>query len=238
MSLIIVLLVAIFIFIYRYKKNKPQIDAFIAKEKEKDLIKDKRRETKRRKWALAIGDIVARRNGLSVNGFTLDLKLTDDKRQQLALQVKQELGTETYQSNEDFRQQIGVILQRWATGLGNSPHDFYEQLAAQGQVLDGLAFDCMRTAFLTRCIAGLGWCDENQAWIVLLLNAQRAQDCFASWEDYASAYVRARQKWLMIYDTPVATANRDLKEVTAWLKDPSSNWKKLPWNEFKIFEPN
>ncbi|HDI5890422.1 DUF1266 domain-containing protein, partial [Escherichia coli] len=81
-------------------------------------------------------------------------------------------------------------------------------------------------------------CDENQAWIVLLLNAQRAQDCFASWEDYASAYVRARQKWLMIYDTPVATANRDLKEVTAWLKDPSSNWKKLPWNEFKIFEPN
>ena len=34
MSLIIVLLVAIFIFIYRYKKNKPQIDAFIAKEKE------------------------------------------------------------------------------------------------------------------------------------------------------------------------------------------------------------
>lgn len=69
---------------------------------------------------------------------------------------------------------------------------------------------------------------------MLLLNAQRAQDCFASWEDYASAYVRARQKWLMIYDTPVATANRDLKEVTAWLKDPSSNWKKLPWNEFKI----
>ena len=47
MSLIIVLLVAIFIFIYRYKKNKPQIDAFIAKEKEKDLIKDKRRATKR-----------------------------------------------------------------------------------------------------------------------------------------------------------------------------------------------
>lgn len=35
MSLIIVLLVAIFIFIYRYKKNKPQIDAFIAKEKKR-----------------------------------------------------------------------------------------------------------------------------------------------------------------------------------------------------------
>lgn len=117
MSLIIVLLVAIFIFIYRYKKNKPQIDAFIAKEKEKDLIKDKRRATKRRKWALAIGDIVARRNGLSVNGFTLDLKLTDDKRQQLALQVKQELGTETYQSNEDFRQQIGVIYSAGLQGL-------------------------------------------------------------------------------------------------------------------------
>ena len=96
------------------KKTKPQIDAFIAKEKEKDLIKDKRRATKRRKWALAIGDIVARRNGLSVNGFTLDLKLTDDKRQQLALQVKQELGTETYQSNED----LPSTNWRYITALG------------------------------------------------------------------------------------------------------------------------
>ncbi len=123
MSLIIVLLVAIFIFIYRYKKTNHKSMLLLLK-KRKGSNQGQRRATKRRKWALAIGDIVARRNGLSVNGFTLDLKLTDDKRQQLALQVKQELGTETYQSNEDFRQQIGVILQRWATGLGNSPHDF------------------------------------------------------------------------------------------------------------------
>ncbi|MBP1523952.1 DUF1266 domain-containing protein [Salmonella enterica subsp. enterica serovar Worthington] len=47
-------------------------------------------------------------------------------------------------------------------------------------VRDALAFDCMRTAFLTRCIAGLGWCDVHQARLVLLLNAQRAQDCFDS----------------------------------------------------------
>ncbi len=63
----------------------------------------------------------------------LDLKLTDDKRQQLALQVKQELGTETYQSNEDFRQQIGVILQR-LQGLVILHMIFTNNWQAQGRV--------------------------------------------------------------------------------------------------------
>lgn len=195
----IVLIIAALFFSWRnYKKNKPLIAARIAEEKEKDRLKDLRRDTRRRQWALALADILARRNGLPIKGVELVFKLDDDKRRYLAQQVKKELGLSENLDGAALRHKVEDILRRWPAGIGSSPRTFYHHLAAQGQVRDALAFDCMRTAFLTRCIAGLGWCNENEAWLVLLLNAQRAQDCFDSWEDYATAYVRARSThaWL------------------------------------------
>ncbi|ECD4437540.1 DUF1266 domain-containing protein [Salmonella enterica subsp. enterica serovar Florida] len=214
----VVLIIAALFFSWRnYKKNKPLIAARIAEEKEKDRLKDLRRDTRRRQWALALADILARRNGLPTKGV--------------------ELGLSENLDGAALRHKVEDILRRWPAGIGSSPRTFYHHLAAQGQVRDALAFDCMRTAFLTRCIAGLGWCDVHQAWLVLLLNAQRAQDCFDSWEDYATAYVRARRVWLTLRDTPTALAGRDLQEATHYLQDPVSRWRQLPWNEFKIFEP-
>ena len=234
---IVAVLIGISLGWYNYQKNKPLVAARIAEEKEKDRLKDLRRDTRRRQWALALADILARRNGLPTKGVDLVFKLDDDKRQHLAQQLKKELGLKENINEEALRQKVEDILRRWPAGIGNSPHTFYHHLAVQGQVRDALAFDCMRTAFLTRCIAGLGWCNENDAWLVLLLNAQRAQDCFDSWEDYATAYVRARQVWLTLHDTPATIAGRDLQEATHYLKDPFSRWQKLPWKEFKIFDP-
>ncbi|EHM0581360.1 hypothetical protein KFM08_003160, partial [Salmonella enterica subsp. enterica serovar Schwarzengrund] len=160
----IVLIIAALFFSWRnYKKNKPLIAARIAEEKEKDRLKDLRRDTRRRQWALALADILARRNGLPIKGVELVFKLDDDKRRYLAQQVKKELGLSENLDDAALRHKVEDILRRWPAGIGSSPRTFYHYLAAQGQVRDALAFDCMRTAFLTRCIAGLGWCDENQA---------------------------------------------------------------------------
>lgn len=152
--------------------------------------------------------------------------------------MKRELGLSEHLTGDALQQAVENILRHWPRGIGNSPSNFYQQLAFQGQVRNALAFDCMRTAFLTRCVAGLGWCDNNLAWLVLFLNAQRAQDCFTSWQDYATAYVDARQVWLTLHNTPPAIAGRDLHEATQYLQDLTGNWRKMPWNEFKIFEPN
>lgn len=85
----IVLIIAALFFSWRnYKKNKPLIAARIAEEKEKDRLKDLRRDTRRRQWALALADILARRNGLPIKGVELVFKLDDDKRRYLAQQVK------------------------------------------------------------------------------------------------------------------------------------------------------
>lgn len=76
----IVLIIAALFFSWRnYKKNKPLIASRIAEEKEKDRLKDLRRDTRRRQWALALADILARRNGLPIKGVELVFKLDDDK---------------------------------------------------------------------------------------------------------------------------------------------------------------
>ena len=237
MHLLIALVIAFWLARRNYLKNKPLIAARLAAEKEKDRLADRRRDTRRRKWALALADILMRRNGLQTKGINLAFTLNNDKRQLLAQQVKKELGIGDSLDDEGIRQRITMILQRWPGGIGNSPRDFYHQLAAQGQVRDALAFDCMRTAFLTRCIVGLGWCSEERAWLVLLLNAQRAQDCFSSWEDYATAWVRARQVWLEMRGSTPAVAGRDSHEVARYLQEPGSNWRDMPWNAFTIFDP-
>lgn len=237
LHLLLSLLVAIVLIIWKCKKAARRKTP-TAQEQEQERLAERRRDTRRRKWALALADILILRNGLKTEEVTLALPIDEHKRQQLAQQVKKELGLAEDLREDTLRQQVADILQRWPAGVGKTPQGFYEQLAARGQVRDALAFDCARTAFLTRCIAGLGWCRDDQAWLVLLLNAQRAQDCFHSWEDYATAYVRARQTWLELHHTPTTITGRDLQEVMQYLEDPLSHWRELPWNDFKIFELN
>nr|WP_238340007.1 DUF1266 domain-containing protein [Citrobacter sp. NCU1] len=237
MHLLLSLLVAILVILWKCKKAARR-KAPTAQAQEHARLAERRRDTRRRKWALALADILILRNGLKTKDVTLALPIDEHQRQHLAQQVKKELGLAENLREETLHQQVADILQRWPAGVGKTPRGFYDQLAARGQVRDALAFDCARTAFLTRCIAGLGWCSSEQAWLVLFLNAQRAQDCFHSWEDYATAYVRARQIWLELHHTPTTIAGRDLQEVMQYLDDPLSHWRELPWNTFKIFELN
>ena len=238
LHLLLSLLVAIIFIVWKCKRKAARSKMPTAQEQEQERLAERRRDTRRRKWALALADILILRNGLKTKDVTLALPINESKRQHLAQQVKKELGLSDDPRDGTLHQQVADILQRWPAGVGKTPQGFYEQLAAQGQVRDALAFDCARTAFLTRCIAGLGWCRDEQAWLVLLLNAQRAQDCFHSWEDYATAYVRARQIWLELHQTPATVAGRDHQEVMQYLEDPLSHWRELPWNDFKIFELN
>lgn len=238
MHLLLSLLIAMLIIFWRARKKAKRAKTRTAQEPGKEHLEKRRHDTRRRQWALALADILMLRNGLKTKDITLTFKIDNAKRQQLAQQVKKELGLKEDLDSGALRGQVADILNHWPGGVGQTPYGFYDQLAARGQVRDALAFDCARTAFLTRCIAGLGWCSEEHAWLVLLLNAQRAQDCFSSWEDYATAYVRARQIWLELHRTPATVAGRDLQIVMQYLENPFSHWRALPWNEFKIFELN
>ncbi|ELW9448724.1 DUF1266 domain-containing protein [Burkholderia cenocepacia] len=191
----------------------------------------------RRRWALALADILLIRNGLRCDCDDLVYALPDSQREQLARQVRRELDLPADLPEWQIVQRVPSILAGWIRGVGRSHDGFYEQLAALGRVRDALAFDCARTAFLVRCIALLGWASEQHAWVVLLLNAQRAQDSFDSWEDFGLAYARARQQWLRGSGQDGPASSRATQEVREYLRNPSGNWLALPWKRYRIFDP-
>ncbi|MET3215497.1 UNVERIFIED_ORG: hypothetical protein ABIC48_003266 [Burkholderia territorii] len=191
----------------------------------------------RRRWALALADILLIRNGLRCDCDDLVHALPDSQREQLARQVRRELDLPADLPEWQIVQRVPSILAGWIRGIGRSHDGFYEQLAAIGRVRDALAFDCARTAFLVRCIALLGWTSEQHAWVVLLLNAQRAQDSFDSWEDFGLAYARARQQWLRGSGQDGPASSRATQEVREYLRNPSGNWLSLPWKRYRIFDP-
>lgn len=191
----------------------------------------------RRRWAIALGDILLMRNGLPCNGDTLALDLPTEKQEQLARQVLREMNFPADMPAGAIPARMQAALTGWVGGLGRSHDGFYEQLAAQGRVRDALAFDCARTAFLVRCIALLGWVPEAQAWPVLFLNAQRAQDSFDSWEDFGLAYARAREHWLRISTQDGPASTRAATEVREHLRNVEGSWLMLPWKRYRIFDP-
>jgi len=191
----------------------------------------------RRRWALALGDILLLRNGLRCDSDALALDVPAEQRQRLAKQVLREMNMAADLPERDIATQMQAALVGWVGGLGRTHANFYEQLAAEGKVRDALAFDCARTAFLVRCIALLGWVPESQAWLVLFLNAQRAQDSFESWEDFGHAYARARLHWLRISSQDGPASSRATLEVQEHLQNTQGNWLTLPWKRYRIFDP-
>jgi len=91
-----------------------------------------------------------------------------------------------------------------------------------------LAFACVRTAFFARNAALLKWLDDDVAWRVLLLNARRAQECFASWEDFGRAYLVGRKQWVMALRADAlgsAFEETHLRRLLA----PKGAWSALAW---------
>lgn len=191
----------------------------------------------RRRWALALADILLIRNGMRCDCDTLVYALPDAQREQLARQLLRELDLPADLPEPQIAERVQHVLAGWVGGVGRSHDGFYEQLAAEGRVRDALAFDCARTAFLVRCVALLGWAPEPQAWLVLLLNAQRAQDSFDSWEDFGLAYARARRQWLSGSGQDGPASSRATQEVREHLRNPAGNWVTLPWKRYRIFDP-
>jgi hypothetical protein len=104
-----------------------------------------------------------------------------------------------------------------------------DQLSAQDQPRDAMAFACARTAFFVRSAALLGWIDEPLQWELLRLNAARAQACFADWHDFAHAYTRGRLQWVNAGRSDALGQRFDEAELARWLKSSWHPWGKWGW---------
>lgn len=99
-----------------------------------------------------------------------------------------------------------------------------------------IAFACVRMAFFTRILMLMQWIDKDAAWRVLLLNAQRAQECFSGWKDFGQNYLVGRRQWTTAFRADPLGATFDGEQLTR-LTGGLKPWALMPWDSSVIFEP-
>ncbi|WP_051305007.1 DUF1266 domain-containing protein [Chitinilyticum litopenaei] len=190
----------------------------------------------RRRWALALADILLRRNQLPTDSAELLLPLESAAREKLRAAVLAECGLAGLPA-ADQPAAARRLLRQWLGGFSDEHHYFYSHCAEHESVRDALAFDCARVAFLVRCLALLELIPQDEAWLVLFLNAQRAQDVFRGWDDFGMAYARARAVWVRHAGQGGPASQRARLEVEDYLGLSGGNWRTLPWAAAAIFAP-
>ena len=84
-------------------------------------------------------------------------------------------------------------------------------LAGKVSIRDLVALDCSRFVVLIRQALMVDLIAEQEAWGLLFLNAQRVQDCYDSWQDFAQCYQTGRDFYNEHYDVKDAIQIQEVK---------------------------
>jgi len=96
-----------------------------------------------------------------------------------------------------------------------------------------MAFACVRLSFYVESARRLGWLDETLHRQILLLNAERAKECFAGWQDFASAFVQGRSQWLARGRSDILGIPVSAEQAQQWLNETGHPWFELPWSPWQ-----
>lgn len=175
-------------------------------------------------WALALCHPMAYHT--LRGGFAAEtLHGADDAlTKQLRPMVLNHAGLRTDLSDEQIRQQLpDALRQRWFTLDLQRPHRSDDGRAA-------MAFACARVAFFVRCAHLLEWLDAEPQWEILLLNAQRAQECFDSWQAFGEACAQGREQWLAQGRGDVLGLPFSAADVALWVTEAQHPWHCMLWS--------
>ncbi len=186
--------------------------------------------TGRRRWALQFAHPYVEANG--VTGFDLVVAtLGDEGRAASRAALLHQMALRIDASDDDVRAHLARVFEtRWfradlhALGADDAPHA-------------ALAFACARMAFLARLAMVLGWAEPDVAWRVLLLNAQRAQDCFSGWDDFGRAFLAGRRQWVAGFRADPLGVSFDEAALQRWLAPGSGAWHGAGWPAEPSFDP-
>ncbi|RDU98991.1 DUF1266 domain-containing protein [Trinickia dinghuensis] len=185
----------------------------------------------RKHWALALAHPFASAVRLRTFYAIADWRLSDTKRAQFRPQLLHQMGLPTDASGDEARAHLASTLEsHWFRA------DLHDLLPTDDPRA-ALAFACARTAFLVRAAMMMEWVEPQAAWRVLLLNAQRAQDCFASWEDFGRAFLEGRRQWVGAFRADPFGKTFDEAALSAWLGSGRNGWRRLPWPGPAAFSP-
>jgi hypothetical protein len=111
-----------------------------------------------------------------------------------------------------------------------------ERLRADDDARAALAFASARLAFAVRSATLLGWLDPALQWEVLYQNAQRASDCFASWQEFGAALAHGRRQWIAGARADSLGVAFDDAQLARWLGSRGHPWRSMGWHALVLFE--
>ena len=187
--------------------------------------------TPRKQWALTLAQPMV--DATSMTGFFNPASdhMTDAARALFRVQLLHQMEFRANATDDEVRQHLAQVFEsRWFRA------DLHALLPTDDPRA-ALAFACVRMAFFARTVMLMGWVEPMAAWRVLLLNAQRAQDCFASWEDFGHAFIAGRQQWLAAFRADPLGKAFDAASLRQLLAPPKGPWAALAWPDLPAFSP-
>ena len=174
-------------------------------------------------WALALAHPMAYH--AMQGGFASDLDgATESLAKQLRPMVLHHVGLRTDLNDTQVRQQLpDALRQRWFM------LDL-QRLQRHDNARAAMAFACARVTFFVRSARLLGWLDDATQWQVLMLNAQRAQQCFDSWQAFGQAYAQGRAQWTATGRSDVLGTVFTPEDVAQWVTQPQHPWHVMRWD--------
>ncbi|UQS16645.1 DUF1266 domain-containing protein [Pseudomonas sp. HS6] len=179
--------------------------------------------SQRRHWSLLLARPMA--DAMKVEGFYSPAcdHFTEQAQTIVRAALLHQAGIRSDCNDEAVRSHFNATLeQRWygldlqALKVGDDPRA-------------AMAFACVRVAFLVRCALLMRWLEPDIGWRVLLLNAQRAQDCFDSWEDFGKAYQLGREQWVAAFRVDSLGEAFHEQHLRQLLTPGSGAWADILW---------
>ena len=178
--------------------------------------------TPRKHWALALAQPMVEATGLTGFMSPATTALNEETRKLFRTPLLHQMELRPTTSDDEVRAHLSRVLEaQWFRADLHALQPTDDPRAA-------LAFACVRMAFLVRNAMLMWWADPMVAWRVLLLNAQRAQDCFAGWEDFGHAFIAGRRQWVAAFRADPLGSGFDAYHVRQLLGLDGA-WAGLPW---------
>lgn len=185
----------------------------------------------RRNWSLALAHPMADAGRVHAFANPKAPGPSPEDAQALRASVLHVLGLRNTLSDTELRAALESLMRREWFRIG------LDKLRPEDDPRAALALASARLAFAVRMATLLGWLDPDLQWQVLYQNAQRLNNCFDSWDDYASAWSRGRQQWLAASRADSLGLAFSEADVKAWLADARHPWRKMPWQTDPLFVP-
>lgn len=181
--------------------------------------------SQRKHWSLLLARPMA--DAMEIEGFYLPAcdHFTGQARATLRAALLHQAGIRSNFNDEAVRSHFSATLEQQWYALD------LQALNAGDEPRAAMAFACARVAFLVRCALLMRWLEPELAWRVLLLNAQRAQDCFDSWADFGSAYRLGREQWVATFRVDSLGEAFHEQHLRQLLTPGSGAWAGTDWRK-------